>query len=650
MEHLNLKTKPNTEFNLEALYQICPACFTEVRDETTGELSHVVDFDKLKAFLGEDVAEDIHESYEFTWVGKQEARREAAKPITKTLRPCVEESVDWDTTKNLYIEGDNLEVLKLLQNSYMGKVKMIYIDPPYNTGNDFIYHDDFTQDRSEYEFESLNINVDGYKYRKNINSNGRFHSDWCSMIYSRLLIARSFLREDGLILISINDNEIENLKKICNEIFGEKNFLYQLSVVNNLNGNDNSSGMMETQEYCLMYARNSDKTILGVLAVEDELHEWNKDEIGYWKVGRALKATGINAPKEARPNLFYPIFINKTTMEISLEAQNPLEWDCLYPITDGKEMSWSWSKDTLVRDKNEVIVKKTSDGYSLYKKQRPSLGDLPSKRGKTTFYSPKYATANSNAEIKKLFDGHKVFDYPKPVEFIKDLISISYCKGNDIILDFFSGSASTGHAVLVANALDGAEREFILVQLAENIDKESDVFKLGYHTISEIGKERIRRAGTKIKKDFGVKANSLDIGFRVFKCAESNMKDVYFEPKDLQQQDLINFMDNIKEDRTDLDLLFDCMLRWGVQLSVPIEKKLVGESTIYNVNDGDLVACFSEQVTREVIDQIADIEPLRVVFRDGSFEEVSEKMNLFEIFKQKCNWSDDEVRKNVRVI
>lgn len=500
-EHIDRLSADGAQINLDALYRIAPSAFTEAADHKTGRVRRMVDFDALRQLLGDNATTaDDGEMYQFSWVGKRAAKAEAAQPTDKTLRPAPEDSVSWDTTKNIYIEGDNLEVLKLLQRSYMGQVKMIYIDPPYNTGNDFVYHDDFHRSATEEDIAAGNIDELGYRFRKNTDSNGKFHSDWCSMIYSRLLVARSLLTEDGVIFISIDDNEVENLRKICDEVFGEGNFVYELSVVNNLNGNDNSSGMMETQEYCLIYAKNKSVFTMGVLPLEEEeANDWYEDEIGYWKVGRCLKATGINAPREARPNLFFPIYINEETLEFTVEEEKAgTDWYHLIPLTDGREMSWYWSRETFKRDKNEVIVRKTQDGYSLYKKQRPALGDLPSKRGKTTFYSPKYANANSNAEVKYLFDGKKIFDYTKSTNLIKDFISLGTISKDSLILDFFSGSATTAHAVMQLNAEDKGNRKFIMVQLPEETAEDSEARKAGYKNICEIGKERIRRAGAKI--------------------------------------------------------------------------------------------------------------------------------------------------------
>lgn len=617
---------------------------------------------------GGNVAEEVNESYEFTWVGKQEARREAAKPITKTLRPCIEESVDWDTTKNLYIEGDNLEVLKLLQNSYMGKVKMIYIDPPYNTGNDFIYQDDFTQDRSEYDLDAGNVDEEGNRFRKNTHTNGRFHSDWCSMMYSRLLVARKLLRNDGAIFISIGVEELSNLKSICDEIFGEQNFIEIFSWVKTSTPPSLAIKSRKTNEYILCYEKNRSN-----IEYEGEKLDGGDQPLlnsGNPKAVLKFPEGVIFFNKEKFPNGIYsPMKPDKVKLLNEIEIVDGYT-NCEVLL----EGEFKWTQEFL----NQEIAKGTT---FIIKSNKLSIRFIRNEEGykkPTNFIPEKYTTPiiskknsevgtneNASSELAQLM-GKEVFSYPKPVSLV-DYILNFVCRENDIVMDFFSGSGTTAEAVFTNNLKHRKNLQLILVQLAEDLDANLKVAdqrskltvqngitlldSIGKpHKLTELAKERIRRAGKQIKNELDLTSQTLDVGFRVFKCDESNMKDVYFEPKDLQQQDLINFMDNIKEDRTDLDLLFDCMLKWGVQLSEPIEKKLVGESTIYNVNDGNLVACFSEKITREVIDQITSLEPLRVVFRDGSFEEASEKMNLFEIFKQKCDWSDDEVRKNVRVI
>ena len=647
LERLNLNSKSGTEVNLEALYQICPACFTEAKDEKTGGLRRVVDFNKLKEFFGETIAEDVNEAYEFTWVGKNAAKREAATSINKTLRPCVEESVDWDATKNIYIEGDNLEVLKLLQNSYAGKVKVIYIDPPYNTGNDFIYHDDFAQDRSEYDLDAGNVDDEGNRYLKNTETNGRFHSDWCSMIYSRLLLARNLLTGDGAVFISIDDNEVENLKKICDEIFGETNFLAQLSVIVKTEGRQYGH-FAKTHEYLLVYAKSYIDVQLNEVKVANASFKYSDKKGGFNTIGLRNRAVRIFNSTN-RPNLRYPFYVDLKTKDaygFSKVSTIPIDgWREVWPsVVDGLESVWRWGKETAEKNKDELVALQGNDGeIRIFKKDR-DLTTLP----KTVWFEKEYNSIVGTREVASIV-GKGLFDFPKPTSLLKRILEVATME-DSLVLDFFSGSSTTAHAVMQLNAEDDGQRKFIMVQLPEECDETSEAYKAGYKNICEIGKERIRRAGQKIKNEAGLVVNELDVGFRVFKCDESNMKDVYFEPKDLVQSELLNFMDNIKEDRTDLDLLFDYMLKRGVQLSEPMTKNEIDGCTVYNVNDGNLVACFSEKVSEDVISTIAEMEPLRVVFRDSSFDEASKKMNLFEIFKQKCGWSDEEVRKNVKVI
>ncbi len=625
IEKLKMEQNPLSA-TVEKIKEICPGAIT-----SDGK----IDFEQLKTALCDDVAADTIEKYEFTWVGKNAARAEANRPIRKTLRPVVEDSKNWDTTKNLYIQGDNLDALKLLQESYLGKVKMIYIDPPYNTGSDFVYCDEFAAGCEEYLAKKGLCDADGNRLFKNTETNGRFHSDWCSMMYPRLKIARDLLSDDGVIFVSISVKEFATLRKIMDEIFGEQNFLYHLSVVNKLNGNDNSSGMMETEEFCLIYSKSKDTFEMGVLPIDDqeEADEWQQDEKGYWKLGGSLKATGVNAPRAARPNLFFPIYINPHTLEWSLDPLAGIEDQYhLIPLTEGQEMSWYWSKGRFEKDRSEVIVKKVGDTYSLYKKQRPQLGDLPSKRGKTTFYNSSYSTANSNAEIKKLFENKKVFDYTKSMYLIKDFVSLANTKPDDTVLDFFSGSATTAHAVMQLNAEDGGNRRFIMVQLPEKCDADSEAFKAGYKNICEIGMERIRRAGEKIKAENPDK--DIDIGFRVLRIDSTNMKDVYYKPSDTTQKTLLDAVDNIKSDRSDMDLLFGVMVDCGLPLDMPIETQTCDGKKYYVVNGGDyLVACFEPEITEKLVYEIANLKPTMAVFRDSSFADAKDKVNVSEIFK-----------------
>ena len=643
LKHIDKQTPNGAVLNLDALYQIAPSCFTEAVGEK-GELRRVVDFDKLRLLLGDNAVENAPEVYDFTWVGKRNALCEAAAPINKTLRPCPEESMDWDTTQNLYIEGDNLEVLKLLQNSYMGKVKMIYIDPPYNTGNDFVYHDDFTVSTEEYD--EHNKNEKGERYRKNTDRNGRFHSDWCSMIYARLMVARSLLSEDGVIFISIDDNEVENLRKICDEVFGLQNFKSQSIIVNNRGGRD-YGGIALQHDYILIYSK-SDLAILNLIDEKDKEFQYYDDKGGFNLM--ELRNRNVKFNDQNRPNLCYPFYVNPENrdqnglMEISLEPKpNFIE---VYPAkSNGIQTVWRWGKEEKAR-KNlniEIFGKANQNGgFMIVQKYRKA-----SKMQRSVWDEKEFVNERGTEAVKQLFNNKSYFDYPKSVFTIKRVLELGSDE-NSIILDFFSGSSTTAHAVMQLNNENGGNRKFIMVQLPEPATEQA--IADGFINLCDVAKERIRRAGKKIKEESPLTTQDLDTGFRVFKCESSNYKDVVFAPKDYSQETLDLFVDNIKDNRTDLDLLFDCMLRWGVELSLPLSKTEVDGCTIHNVNDGDLVACFSGTVTENVIDAIAELSPLRVVFRDNSFEEAAQKMNLFELFKQRCGWTDEEVRNNVRVI
>lgn len=634
---LDKETTDGTVRNIDALYQLFPSCFTEAAD-AWGKMHRAVDWGKLRSLLGEYVEDGEPEKYDFTWVGKRAAQREAAAPCRKTLRPCPEESVDWDNTQNLYIEGDNLEVLKLLQNSYMGKVKMIYIDPPYNTGNDFVYHDDFDKDYGEYD--EHNKFEDGVRFWKNTDSNGRFHSDWCSMIYARLMVARNLLTEDGIIYISLDDNEIYNLRKICDEVFGENNFISNVIWIKKYGIQNDARYYSTSHDYIMAIARNKDaykQNLLPRTEQQDKRYKnIDQDPRGPWK-----------------PADF-------TVPHVSLNRIYPITLPSGRVVTPAEGRCWGASEEDFSKmvKENRVWFGAKGDNIPSIKK---FLSEVKDGVTATTVwhYDEVSHTDKSKKDLAVLMQG-TFFDYPKPVELIKKIFKISASK-ECICLDFFSGSATTAHAVMQLNAEDGGKRKFIMVQLPEETAEDSEAYKAGYKNICEIGKERIRRAGKKIKEELRAKQGNLfspkgepegafDIGFRVLKCDESNYKPVAFAPKDYTQESLDMFLDNIKEERTSLDLLFDCMMRWGLELSLPYDTQKVDGCTIFNVDEGNLVASFDGVVTSAVIDAIAETHPLRVVFRDSSFTEAAQKMNLFELFKQKCGWTDQEVQKNVRVI
>lgn len=644
-KRMEMQSADGAQLNLDALYQIAPSCFTEVAEPDTGGVKRVVNFDVLRQLLGDNAVEDAPEAYEFNWVGKQAARAEVLKPIKKTLRPVKEDSVDWDNTQNLYIEGDNLEVLKLLQKSYLGKVKMIYIDPPYNTGNDFVYHDDFAMSADEYAEASGSVDELGNKYIKNMDSNGRFHSDWCSMIYSRLMVARTLLSEDGVIFISIDDNEVENLKKICNEIFGEFNFQGHIHWRRRHNQpNDKTKMIGLVAEHILAYSKDKDylkKVGVGKVDVTANFSNPDNDPRGPW----ASKPWKVGSDQSG----------SRYTIKAPSGAIFDEEWM-------GEEETFK----KLLSD-NRIIF--TKDGTGLprkkyFKSERQEEGQCA-----TNWWSHELFGHNQGANdcLTELFGVKNIFSNPKPIELMKGLLQIGNVKNKDIVLDFFSGSASLAHAVIKMNSDDQVDIKYVMVQLAENLDEslktadaktkkkiEQAINFLDSinkpHTIPEIAKERIRRASKKIKEESPLTTADLDTGFRVFRLEEGNYEDVKRSPKEFKQDQLDLFLNNIKSDRNDLDLLFGCMLDWGVQLSLPMTQEEVDGKTIYTVNDGDLVACFAENVSENVVKAMAEKMPLRVIFRDSCFAQDADKINIYETFKQKLDWSDQEVVKNIRVI
>ena len=645
-KRLDLQSADGAQLNLDALYKIAPSCFTEVSDPKTGEIKHVVNFTTLRQLLGDNTVEDTPEAYEFNWVGKQAARAEVLRPIKKTLRPVKEDSVDWDNTQNLYIEGDNLEVLKLLQKSYLGKVKMIYIDPPYNTGNDFVYHDDFAMSTDEYAEASGAVDELGNKYIKNMDSNGRFHSDWCSMMYSRLMVARSLLSEDGVIFISIDDNEVENLRKICDEVLGENNFVTNI-VWQSTAGSNTGTDIVTVTENILVYTKNRNVfKFNGKLSDENSytLSDEYENIRGKYSLDKMDRRRVGSHYSEA---LNYPI-----TM-----PDGSLRYPGGYSEKSAEGWNYLWSKTKVDWGlKNGFIVFKQNNGvWNVYNKRYSNVDNEGNVIERSTPYrnlitSDICNTAQGTAEIRNLF-GNRFFDFPKPTKIINILLNTVVRKDKDsIILDFFSGSATTAHAVMQLNAEDGGNRKFIMVQLPEETPEDSEARKAGYNTIPDIAKERIRRAGKKIKEESPLTTSDLDTGFRIFRLDEGNYEDIERSPKDWNQGQLNMFLNNIKSDRNDLDLLFGCMLDWGVQLSLPMTQDVVDGKTIYTVNDGDMVACFAENVSEDVVKAMAAKMPLRVIFRDSCFAQDADKINIYETFKQIMDWSDQEVVKNIRVI
>ncbi|MFU0783626.1 MAG: Type III restriction-modification system StyLTI enzyme Mod [Thermoanaerobacterium thermosaccharolyticum] len=602
-----------------------------------------VDFEVLKQELGQ-FEEVGKEKYELTWPGKTLAKQLANLDIVgRTLKYVPEDSKNPETTENLYIEGDNLEVLKLLRNSYYGKIKMIYIDPPYNTGNDFVYKDDYSKLKEISDIEEGEVSEDGERLIKNQKSSARFHSNWLNMMYPRLKVAKDLLTDDGVIFISIDDNEVDNLRKICDEIFGEENFVLLSPTIMNLKGNQDEFAFAGTHEYTLIYAKYKNNLKIGMFEINEEefFSEWEQDEIGYFKKGANLKSTGVNAPREKRPNLFYPIFINLKENKVYVtDNDEPVENEDikLLPITDGKEMSWRWQKSKVRENANEIIISNSNGSYSLYKKQRPGLGDLPTKKPKSIFYKPEYSSGNGTNEFNSLLQVKFGNDIkPKPLQLIKDFVTISTNKHtSDLILDFFSGSATTAHAVMQLNAEDGGNRKFIMVQLPELCPEDSEAYKAGFKTIANIGKERIRRAGEKIKEEFKDKEGieNLDIGFKVFRVGDTNIRWTSEAIKSGQMRieessatkDALDFNPGF----TDIDVVYEIILRHrDFPLTSKIEKlSHIGERT-YIFADS-VVVCLEEKMTNEVVDKIAEIEPkpLKVIFRDSAFDDdISLKIN-----------------------
>lgn len=548
---------------------------------------------------------------------------EANTTTNKTLRPCIEESKDWDNTENLYIEGDNLEVLKLLQNSYFNKVKMIYIDPPYNTGNDFIYIDDFAQNIDEYEEAKGSFDEEGNRLFKNTDTNGRFHSDWCSMIYPRLVLARNLLANDGVIFISIDDNEQENLKKICDEVFGEKNFIAQVIWERAYAPVNLKKHFSENHDYIICYAKDIDKAICNGLPRASEANDRysnpDNDPRGIWK----------------SDNLSVGPIVQSKIYEIITPGGRkvlPPEGYC-----------WRLSKEKFKEFVKDNRIWFGKDGNNVPSIKRFLTEVKQSITPMTIWkYSEVGHSQDAKQNLKKLFDGKSFFDYPKSVELIKRCIQL-YSNESSIIIDFFSGSATTAHAVMQLNAEDGGKRKFIMVQLPEKTDEKSEAFKAGYKNICEIGKERIRRAGEKIKEEAGLNGQDLDIGFRVLKLDSSNMKDIYYSADEYDQGMLENMQSNTKEDRTDLDLLFGCLVDWGLELDKPYTTKKINGHKVHIYNDGDLVACFEKDLDMKTIDEIAKLQALRVVFSDNSFVDSATKINVAEHFKMIAPDSDIKV-------
>ena len=645
---LRMKSKCIADENYAMLSKMFPNAVTEriVGYDENGNavIERAIDADVLRQEISCSVVEGNDERYQFTWPDKKKSILLANAPVVATLRPCKEESVDFDNTGNLYIEGDNLDVLKLLQETYLGKVKIIYIDPPYNTGNDFIYEDDFTERIKDYVEHSGQYDGDGNRLVKNVDSNGRFHTDWLNMMYSRLKLAKNLLADDGVIFISIDDNEMENLRKICSEIFGASNYVNHFAWICNITGRQISGkGAAKTWESILVYAKDinmiSEFNINISFAknkMPDTYKGFNKDirrdDIGEFAVGDTLYNHNRKFNEETRPNLVFSIFYNPVTEEIvpGEIGEVKVGFVELLPHANGdgthKYHAWRWSRQKIVNESyNLIVLPNSSGGYEVYTRIRDFnttlLKDLITN------------VSNGDTEVQKLFGGKKYFDYPKSVDLLKILIGAVKDK-DALILDFFSGSATTAHATMQLNREDGGNRQYIMVQIPDGIDEKSEAYKDGYHNLCEIGKERIRLAGAEIKE--------ADIGFRVLKLDSSNMKDIYYNPAQIQQRSLFDSTDNIKEDRTPEDLLFQVMLDLGILLSSKIEEKTIAGKKVFNVADGFLIACFDNDVTEKTVKAVAQEKPYYAVFRDSSMANDSVATNFEQIF---ATYSPETVRK-----
>ena len=624
MDKLRMQSTNGVQENIEKIQSLFPDCVTETIDERTGELVRKVDFEKLQQNLSDVIISGREERYQFTWPDKKKAILLANSPVNAALRPCREESVDFDNTQNLYIEGDNLDVLKCLKETYLHKVKMIYIDPPYNTGNDFVYEDDFAESSAEYLANSGQFDEQGNRLVTNTESNGRFHTDWLNMIYPRLKVARDLLTDDGVIFISIDDNEQENLKRVCDEIFGESNFVAQLIWEKKYTIANDAKYFSDNHDYILCFAKNKEAFAIGKLPRTEEMNAAYKNPDnhpkGPWKATPLHARSGSSSSANFSYTFKNGITFTPPTGRFSAYSEETLKaMDENNEIWFGKDGKSIPSRKTFLCDlKNDGVVPRTIISYSEGGHNH-----------------------EADEEMKGLLK-KKVFTSPKPSKLLHLLLTIGNVKNDSIILDFFSGSATTAHAVMQLNAEDGGNRKFIMVQLPELTDEKSEAYKAGYKTICEIGKERIRRAGKKIKEDSPLTTQDLDTGFRVLKLDSSNMEDIYYTPKDISQTDLFSLVDNVKSDRTAEDLLFQVMLELGATLDSKIATEVVAGKTIYNVADGYIVACFDKDVTDEVVTTIAKMHPLYAVLRDTSMANDSTATNFEQFFK---TYSPDTVTK-----
>ena len=632
MEKMDMMSMDRVQENIAKIRALFPECVTEVKRD--GKVTLAVDFDELKQEMSGMLIDAREERYQMTWPDKRKAKLLANTSISATLRPCKEESVDFDNTQNLYIEGDNLDVLKLLQETYLDKVKMIYIDPPYNTGSDFVYEDDFAQSAEEYVANSGQYDDQGNRLVENNETNGRFHTDWLNMIYPRLMVARDLLTDDGVIFISCDDHEQANLKKVCDDVFGESNFIDFIKLFSNPRGRQSTNFFASAGEYLAVYSKHkSNVEIIGEPLSPEQISKYNKrDARGRFR-DLGLRKRGSDSRREDSPTLWFPIYYNPATEDISLTKKEGY-LEITPKLEDGTDGRWRWSPSKIKAEKELLYCRKVSRNgsyeYDIFQKDYFDENDRV--KHKDFWIEKEINYDRSSDEIRELFSD-KLFDFAKPLYLIRKIINTVVKRDdNAIILDFFSGSATTAHAVMQLNAEDNGHRKFIMVQLPEKCDEKSEAYKAGYKNICEIGKERIRRAGKKIKEDSPLTTQDLDVGFRVLKLDSSNMKDVYYKAEDYAQTMIAGLEDNVKEDRTPLDLLFQVMLDLGQELSAKIEEKTIAGKTVWCVEGNNIIACFDSDINDQVVTEIAKLKPLYAVFRDSSFVSDAAAANCEQIF------------------
>lgn len=645
-----MKSLDVADGNVARIAALFPQCVTE-RIGKSGTAELAIDFDKLRDELSKDLLDGAEERYQFTWPDKRAASRLANAETDKTLRPDVSDSVDFWNTKNLYIEGDNLDVLKVLRENYLGAIKMIYIDPPYNTGNDFVYNDDFAQSREDFESTSGAFDEDGNQMidpmQHNTESNGRFHTDWLNMIYPRLKVARDLLSDDGVIFISIDEHELENLKKICKEIFGESNYIGDIIIQSNPRGSMSSAELASLHEYLLLCAKNrAVASVIGHKLSEEMLSEYKyNDSKGLYRL-MGLRMRGGFWRRTDRPKLYFPIYINPETEQLSLEFTSEHSV-VVYPVqpTTGEDGTWRWSKEKILSSLSDLIPQKvTRNGqleWDIYQKDYLNREEERRTKAKSIWSDAEMNYQNGTTILKNLLGNSKIFEYSKPVDLIvKSMEMIDTT--DSTILDFFSGSATTAHAVMKLNSEDGGKRKFIMVQLPEVTDEKSEARKAGYETICQIGEERIRRAGKKVKEEAGLQGQDLDTGFRVLKLDSSNMEDVFYTPEDFDAQNIFTTVDNVKSDRTPLDLLFQVLPELNIELSAKIEEKEVNGKKVFFVDGNYLIATFDTEVNESTVTEIAKMKPQYFVMRDASAANDNVLDNFEQIFR---HYSPDTIRK-----